>query len=303
MMLADIDSLAPEEVRRLVTGRHLQDTGWLVGETVAGVFEHPSLRTRSALAKASFALGALPVFFVGDEVGIDRRESAEDVARLLAEHHRAIAARLRSHEVFVRMAKVADALDVPIINLLTDRAHPTQAIADCITICEELSATTPEDCGTIRVVYLGDANNVARSLAKAALAMGMQVVISSPPGHSFGPPDLEELAAWGERCQARHVVEVVTEPREAVEGADVLYTDAWVSMGEEGKDVDAFVPYRLDEELVKRAPEARIMHCLPAHRGQEITDAVIDSAQSLVWRQARNRVVAMRRILELVGEG
>jgi len=120
------------------------------------------------------------------------------------------------------MAKVADALDVPTINLLTDRAHPTQAIADCITIYEELSATTPEDCETIRVVYLRGANNVARSLVKAALAMGMQVVITSPPGHSLEPPDLEELAAWGERCQARHVVEVVTEPREAVEGADVL---------------------------------------------------------------------------------
>jgi len=303
MMLADIDSLAPEEVRRLVTGRHLQDTGWLVGETVAGVFEHPSLRTRSALAKATFGLGGLPVFFVGDEVGIDRRESAEDVARLLAEHHSAIAARLRSHEVFGRMAKVTEALDVPIINLLTDRAHPTQAIADCITICEELSLSAPEDCASIRVVYLGDANNVARSLAKAALAMGMQVVISSPLGHSFDEEDVAELAAWGARCQSPHEVAYVREPREAVDGADVLYTDAWVSMGEEGKDVDALVPYRLDEELVKRAPEARIMHCLPAHRGQEITDRVIDSEQSLVWPQARNRVVAMRRILELAGEG
>lgn len=278
-----------------------------IGATMAGVFEHPSLRTRSAFAGAAYAVGALPVFFVGDEVGIDTRESAEDVAHLLCEHHQLIGARLRSHETFQRMAQVALEYRRPLVNLLTDWAHPTQAIADLITIVERLNINLREPMPNLRIAYLGDANNVARSLVKAATAVGWDVTVAAPEGHQFGVEDLASFETFRQLCKSEARVELTDDPSAAVREAQVLYTDVWISMGanEYGSDkvLDEFRRFAIDEKLLLSAPEdAFVMHCLPAHRGMEIAASVIDSERSAVWAQARNRLVAMERLFRLISE-
>ncbi|MGC9156252.1 MAG: ornithine carbamoyltransferase, partial [Ferrimicrobium sp.] len=273
-----------------------------VGATMAGVFEHPSLRTRSAFAGAAYAVGALPVFFVGDEIGIDTRESAEDVAHLLCEHHQLIGARLRSHDTFVRMAEVAMAYGRPMVNLLTDWAHPTQALADLITIVEHLGVEPGAPLPSLRIAYLGDANNVARSLTKAAIAVGWDITIAAPNGHQFGVEDVASFATYRKLCGTESRVELTDDPSAAVREARVLYTDVWVSMGETGT-TEPFEGFAIDEELLLSAPaDAFVMHCLPAHRGMEIAASVIDSERSVVWAQARNRLVAMERLFRLISE-
>ncbi|WP_276937682.1 ornithine carbamoyltransferase [Ferrimicrobium acidiphilum] len=278
-----------------------------IGATMAGVFEHPSLRTRSAFAGAAYAVGALPVFFVGDEIGIDSRETAEDIAHLLCEHHQLIGARLQHHETFRRMAEVALEYRRPLINLLTDWAHPTQAIADVITIVERLKIDLREPIPNLRIAYLGDANNVARSLVKAATAIGWDVTVAAPAGHQFGVDDLASFETFRRLCKSEARVELTDDPSAAVREAQVLYTDVWVSMGADGYGangaVDEFRGFAIDEKLLLSAPEdAFVMHCLPAHRGMEIAASVIDSERSAVWAQAKNRLVAMERLFRLISE-
>jgi len=276
------------------------------GQTMAGIFEHPSLRTRSAFAGAAHRVGALPVFFVGDEVGIDQRESAEDVAHLLAEHHRLIGARLKRHSTFTRMAQVATEYGCPMVNLLTDWAHPTQAIADLITIVHELGVGPGESLPHVRIAYLGEANNVARSLTKGALALGWDITIAAPEGHQFGVDDVASFANYRSLCGSDARLELTDDPSAAVREANVLYTDVWVSMGAESSAAQVMEEFRgfaIDEALLSIAPDdAFVMHCLPAHRGMEIEGSVIDSERSVVWDQARNRLVAMERLFRLIGE-
>ncbi|WP_298338487.1 hypothetical protein [Ferrimicrobium sp.] len=307
---ASVDDLHPEVTELLADqGSPVGDGGSLglgsdqfVGATMAGVFEHPSLRTRSAFAGAAYAVGALPVFFVGDEIGIDSRESAEDVAHLLCEHHQLIGARLRSHRTFVRMAEVARAYERPMVNLLTDWAHPTQALADLITIVEHIGVQPEDPLPNLRIAYLGDANNVARSLTKAAIAVGWDITIAAPNGHQFGIEDVAAFETYRELCGSKARVELTDDPSAAVREARVLYTDAWISMGATGT-TDEFEGFAIDEELLLSAPEdAFVMHCLPAHRGMEIAASVIDSERSVVWAQARNRLVAMERLFWLISE-
>ncbi len=276
------------------------------GQTMAGIFEHPSLRTRSAFAGAANRVGALPVFFVGDEVGIDQRESAEDVAHLLAEHHRLIGARLKRHSTFTRMAQVATEYGCPMVNLLTDWAHPTQAIADLITIVDQLGVGPGASLPHVRIAYLGEANNVTRSLTKAALALGWDITIAAPEGHQFGVDDVASFANYRSLCGSDARLELTDDPSAAVREANVLYTDVWVSMGAKesaAQVMDKFRGFAIDEALLSIAPDdAFVMHCLPAHRGMEIEGSVIDSARSVVWAQARNRLVAMERLFRLIGE-
>jgi ornithine carbamoyltransferase len=287
--LLEIDDLSRQELEELCK-LALVPSGALPpvlgGRGMACVFTKPSSRTRSSTEMAVVQLGGHPVHITGEELGIDVRESAEDVARTLACYHAGICARVHDHEVLERMA----ALDlVPVVNLLSDTGHPLQAVADVVTIRAEL--------GSIRdkvVAYVGDANNVARSLALAVGYLGGEMRIASPPRYGFSTTDADRLAQSG-------VFPVVADrPELAVEGADVIYTDTWTSMGQEGQRSErlkAFEGFGVDTRLMALAPEAIFLHCLPAHRGDEVSASVIDGPRSRVWVQAANRLNAIRAVL------
>ena len=261
---------------------------------VALVFQKPSARTRNSGELAVASLGGHPVSIRADEISIDERESAEDVARTLAAYHAIVAARVFDHAVLERMAV---AVDVPIVNLLSDRAHPCQALADLLTIREVFGTLEGR-----RVAYVGDGNNVAASLAYAAALTGMELVVTSPSGY-----ELDDEVVAGAR-NLGGTIDLVADPHEAVRGVDVVYTDTWTSMGEEAEaDVrrTAFRGWQVDDTLMAEAgPGARFMHCLPAHRGEEVTDAVLDGPASVVWEQAANRMDAKRALFAfLMQEG
>ena len=269
----------------------------LEGKGAALVFEKPSARTRSSTELAVVALGGHPVYIQGAEVGIDRRETAEDVARTLAAFHHVVCARVLDHRVLVRMAAALDAQPgpgrgrpAPVVNLLSDVAHPCQAVADVLTLQQVFG-----DVAGRTVAYVGDANNVWRSLAQAAAMTGMRLRTASPEGYGPDADDLARVARLGGD------VELTTEPDEAVAGADAVYTDVWTSMGSEDEAElrrKAFAGFTVDEELVARAaPHAVVLHCLPAHRGEEITPGVLEGSHSVVWRQAANRMAAMCGLL------
>jgi ornithine carbamoyltransferase len=271
--------------------RPLKDKG------VALFFEHPSARTRNAFEMAVVELGGHPVTIRRDEVGIDSRESAEDVARTLGCYHSVICGRVERHRTLERMAGALSPpeWDVPVVNLLSDLEHPSQAVADLLTI----AAHRPEVAGTT-VCYIGDANNVCRSLMAAAGLAEFRLHVAAPPGYCFSEQDLD----WGRSLGAE--VSVFDDPVEAVEQADVLYTDVWVSMGQQQEAAvrrDALSRFRIDEELVGKAPPgALVMHCLPAHRGEEISAGVLEGKNSVVWEQAANRLTAARGILAYLVE-
>jgi ornithine carbamoyltransferase len=250
---------------------------------VALYFEKPSARTRNSMELAVAQLGGHPVYLQPAELGIGTRESVGDIARTLACYHAIVAARVFDHSVLEQMA----ALDaVPILNMLSGTDHPLQALADLMTIKELVGKLE----GT-RVAFVGEGNNVARSLAEACALAGATFAIASPPGHGF----LETVST------AREVIE----PEVALEGADIVYTDVWVSMG--GADSEErralFEPYRVDEAMMAKAPRAWFMHCLPARRGEEVSAQVIDGPRSAVWRQAENRMHTARgAMLWLLGQ-
>ncbi len=256
----------------------------LAGRGVALLFEKPSARTRHSSEMAVVQLGGHPVTTRGEEVGLDVRESTEDVARTLACYHAAIAARVFEHSKLERMAA---AVDVPVVNLLSDRGHPCQALADLLTIRQVLGSLAGRT-----LAYVGDGNNVARSLAIAGDMVGMHVRVASPPGY--------ELTGTS--------AEVVNDPVTGVKGADVVYTDVWASMGQEDEAAErrrAFAGFTVDEALMAAAADDAIfLHCLPAHRGEEVSEAVLEGSRSHIWRQAENRMHALRGLLvHLLGDG
>ncbi|HVT41869.1 MAG TPA: ornithine carbamoyltransferase [Acidimicrobiales bacterium] len=270
----------------------------LTGQGLALLFEKPSARTRNATEMAVVDLGGHPVYIQGSEVGLDTRETAEDVARTLACYHRVLCARVFDHAVFVRMAAALErsGFDVPLVNLLSDDAHPCQVVADVLTMREVL--------GPLRgrtVTYIGDANNVSRSLAKAALLEGMEVRIAAPEGYAFSGEDLSAWQAFADTVGRGGSVQQTDDPAQAAKGAAALYTDVWTSMGQEEEAADrlaAFAGFTIDEALVEQAADdAVVLHCLPAHRGEEITAGVLEGPRSVVWRQAAHRRTAMRGIL------
>jgi len=278
----------------------------LAGRGAALVFEKPSARTRSSTELAVVALGGHPVYIQGPEVGIDERETAEDLARTLACYHSVLCARVIDHTTLVRMATVFEGDDgedrsfpvpVPVVNLLSDRSHPCQALADLLTMRQVFGVVEGRT-----IAYIGDANNVWRSLALAAAMTGIRVRTASPDGYEPDADDLARVARLGGD------IEVASDPMEAATGADVLYTDVWTSMGQEEEGElrrKAFAGFTIDDDMVGRAaPDAVVLHCLPAHRGEEITGAVLDGPRSVVWRQAANRMHAVRGLLAwLLGPG
>jgi ornithine carbamoyltransferase len=223
------------------------------------------------------------------------------VARTLGCYHRVLCARVFDHRLFGRMIGALDrsGFEVPVVNLLSDAAHPCQAVADVITMREVIGPLAGRT-----LAYVGDANNMARSLAKAALLEGMEVRLASPSGYTFPPEELAALQVFADRAGRGGAVQLTDDPAQAAKGAAALYTDVWTSMGQEeerAKRLAAFAGYTIDEALVEQAAsDAVVLHCLPAHRGEEITDAVLEGPQSVVWRQAAHRRTAMRGILAWV---
>ncbi|HET9543151.1 MAG TPA: ornithine carbamoyltransferase [Acidimicrobiales bacterium] len=283
--LLEIDDLTKDELFEVIAlALDPNPPQVLSRKGMALVFQKPSARTRNSMEMAVKDLGGHPVTIRAEEVSIDQRESAEDVARTLACYHAAIGARVFDHSVLERMAKVAW---VPIINLLSDDAHPLQAVADLLTMADEFG-----DLNGRTLAYVGDGNNMCRSLALAATLAGMQVRVASPPGYALSEVDVDRIAALGV------APELLDRPEEAVAGVDVVYTDVWTSMGQE-TEVEArrkaFEGYMVDERLMALAAERSIfLHCLPAHRGEEVSHEVLDGDRSRVWRQAENRMHAAR---------
>ncbi len=299
--LLDIDDLDPaawDEVLALsVQSPPVQH---LAGEGVALLFEKPSARTRNSTEMAVVDLGGHPVYIQGAEVGIDTRETAEDVARTLACYHRVLCARVFDHGLLLRMAAALErgGFGVPVVNLLSDAAHPCQAVADVITLREVLG---PEPLAGRTLAYIGDANNMSRSLAKAGLREGMEVRIASPAGYGFGDVEVQALRAEAERIGRGGSVQMTDDPQQAAKGASALYTDVWTSMGQEEERtarLRAFEGFTVDDDLVAdAADDAVVLHCLPAHRGEEISELVLEGPRSVVWRQAAHRRTAMRGVL------
>ncbi len=284
----DIDELSKDELEHVLDlSSQPATTAPLGGRGMALLFEKPSARTRNAMEMAVVQLGGHPMYIRPDELGLDVRETVEDVTRTFACYHDLLGARVFSHSTVERMA----ALDViPVVNLLSDKSHPMQALGDLLTMRSELSVLEDRT-----ITFIGDANNVALSLAKAAGLAGMRFRLAGPPGYSFSTDDIDEINASGAE------VEIFRSPYEAVADADVVYTDTWASMGKEDETearVDAFQEFRVDTNLMSAAGEKAIfLHCLPAKRGNEVTDEVLDGAQSRVWVQAENRMHSARGLL------
>jgi ornithine carbamoyltransferase len=251
----------------------------LAGQGVALMFAKPSARTRNSMELAVAQLGGHPVYIQAEEVGLGDRETAEDIARTLACYHRVIAARVKDHGHLEQMAAATEA---PILNLLSDTDHPLQGLADLLTVKQLVGRLEGA-----RIAYVGDGNNnVAKSLAEGCVLTGAQLTIASPEEFQLAAPP-------------EGVVQV-TSPAEAVAGAQIVYTDVWVSMGqaeETARRNEALAPYQVDEALMALADDAWFMHCLPARRGEEVDAAVIDGPRSAVWRQAENRMHTARGAL------
>ena len=284
----DVDDLEPSELARILNlATDPNPPQVLAGKGAALLFEKPSARTRSATEMAVVQLGGHPVYIGAAEVGLDGRESVEDVTRTLACYNAVIGARVFAHSTVERMAAVSA---VPIVNLLSDLAHPTQAVADLLTVRAALGHLEG-----LALAYVGDANNVARSLVYAAGLSGMAVRIASPEGYGFSESTLRRMRGRG--CEPVQV----TNPVQAVRGAQVVYTDVWASMGQEqeaDKRREDFAGFTVNRTLMAQAaPDALFLHCLPAHRGEEVEAAVIDGPRSRVWPQATNRMHAARGLL------
>ncbi|HMF04590.1 MAG TPA: ornithine carbamoyltransferase [Acidimicrobiia bacterium] len=294
----EVDALTPDRLRALLDRAHAwkKDPGavpaLLAGRGAALLFEKPSARTRASTEMAVVGLGGHPIYIRPDEVGLGVRESVEDVARTLAAYCSILAARVFDHATLEAMAA---AVDVPVVNLLSDRAHPCQALADVLTLREHLGSLDGR-----RVVFVGDGNNVAASLAFASALCGVELTVASPPGYELDDDVVERARNLG------GAIDVVVDPYEAVKGADAVYTDVWTSMGQEDEAATrlaAFRGYQVDADLMTAAgDQAVFLHCLPAHRGEEVSADVIDGPASLVWEQAANRMDAVRALFaELVG--
>ncbi len=264
----------------------------LAGRTMALIFEKASLRTRVTFEVGIVQLGGRAVYLSGAEIGLGTRESVADVARNLARWVDGIAARVYAHATIETLARHAT---VPVINGLSDSEHPCQALADFFTLWER-----GVDIGAMRLAWIGDGNNVCHSVILLGALLGASTVVACPPGYEPAPRVLDAARRLGGR------VEVTEDARKAAVGADVIYTDVWTSMGQEAERVrrqEAFSRYQVNETIVGFAkPSVLVMHCLPAHRGEEITDAVLDGPHSIALDQAENRLHAQKAvILTLLG--
>ncbi len=292
-----IRDFSPEEVRQLLTlaadmkARPGQFAESLKGQTLAMIFEKPSLRTRVSFDVGIHQLGGFSLYLSPAEINLGKRESIPDVARNLERMVQGIMIRTFAHAIVEEMAKYAH---VPVINGLTDYSHPCQAMADYLTVQEVKGRTEG-----IKLAYVGDGNNVAHSLMFGGARLGVSVAIVTPKGYE----PAEDAVCWtqeeGRKTGAKLLL--TNDPDEGVRDADVIYTDVWASMGQEA-EAEArkrvFLPYQVNERLVAKAkPDVIFMHCLPAHRGEEVTNEVIDGRGSVVFQEAENRLHAQKAIM------
>jgi ornithine carbamoyltransferase len=295
-----ITDVSSEELRRLIRraaafkSRRALGRRLLAGRTVALVFQKPSMRTRVAFEVAVLELGGSVIYLGQDDIQLGKREPVKDVARVLSGYVDGIVVRTFAHRDAEEFATYAR---VPVINGLSDAVHPCQAVADLATMEQEAGRLKG-----LRAAYVGDGNNVLHSLAQGCAVLGVHLAVATPPRYRPDP------AIWREALRRAAASGAVltwgTDPRRAVRGARVVYTDVWASMGQEAERaarVSAFRGYQLNEGLLKHAaPGCRVMHCLPAHRGEEITDELMESRRSLVFQQAENRLHAHKAVLELL---
>ena len=266
----------------------------LSGKTVALLFEKPSLRTRASFDVGLHQMGGHGLYMGPDEVGLGRRERVSDVARVLSRYVDCVVARVNSHS---SLQELAEAGSVSVVNALSDLEHPCQALADLQTIYQHKGGFRG-----LKVAYIGDGNNVARSLCLAAASVGASFTIAAPPGYGLDDETLE--AARSRAASAGGEVSSVFDPVQGVAGADVVYTDVWTSMGQEGESEarrSAFAGYTVDRELLSMAAEGAIfMHPMPAHYGEEVPEGMLEHPQSVAYDQAGNRLHAQKAALELV---
>jgi len=258
----------------------------LKGKVVALLFEKPSTRTRVSFEAAVHQLGGYPIFLSSKEIQLARGESLEDTARVLSRYVQAVIIRTYEHDKLVKFAATSDA---PVINALSDLLHPCQAMADYYTLWQK------KRLDNIKFAYVGDGNNVCNSLILGAAKLGIKMVVATPEDYQPDPSILKKVE------DKKANITITTSPLEAVKGADVVYTDTWVSMGKEDEKKlreKIFKPYQVNRSLLSLAkPDVLVMHCLPAHRGEEITDEVMDGKNSIVFEQAENRLHVQRAIL------
>ena len=262
----------------------------LEGKMLAMIFEKQSLRTRISFETGIFQLGGSSMF-LGSEVGFGKREATKDFSEVLSSMVDVIVFRAMRHESVVEMAKYATC---PVINALTDQAHPCQALADVMTVKEVFGKTQG-----LKIAWVGDANNVASSLVRAAAKLGIAVSVAAPAGYQFASDTADNLG--GAASVEGFSLELTDDPAVAVAGAHAVYTDVWVSMGQEAEEAErkkVFAPYRVDARLMQKArKDAIFLHCLPARRGQEVTDEVMDSPQSRIVQQSENRLHSQKGLL------
>jgi ornithine carbamoyltransferase len=267
----------------------------LRGQTLAMIFEKPSLRTRTSFEMAMRRLGGESLYLSAHEVQMGEREPVKDVARVLSRMVQALAVRTYRHETVIEMADYAS---IPVVNALSDDEHPCQALADLLTLRERFGSLRG-----VRLAYVGDGNNIARSLAYACVMAGVDLVVASPEGYALPRETLERASA----LKGAGTVTMLTDPHMAVRDAAVVYTDVWASMGQEAEAAERaehFRDYQVNAALMASAPrDALVMHDLPAHRGEEITDEVIESANSVVFDQAENRMHAQQAVLAALLSG
>ena len=293
--LLALRSLSPDDVRRLIDRAKAKAPSRALAGKAVGIFlEKASTRTRVSFEVAIAQLGGHPVFLPAQEIQLGRGETVADTARVLSRYLDALVIRTFGQD---RLEEWAHHATIPIINGLTDSHHPCQILADLLTIDEKKGRLT----GLV-VAYVGDGNNVAHSLLEGCAMMGMTCRIAAPAGYQ---PDAE-VVKWAEVQAAKTGggIQVGDDPRAAVRGADVLYTDVWTSMGQEAeasKRVGVFRQYQINADLLRLAkPDAIVLHCLPAHRGEEITDDVMEGPQSVIFDQAENRLHVQKAILEML---
>ena len=292
-----IDDLSPDELVHLLEQAEAVKSDpatWsdrLRGKQVALIFEKPSTRTRVSFEVAVTSMGGHPIVLRADELQLGRGETIEDTGRVLARYVDAIVVRTFGQD---RLERLADAANVPVVNALSDFSHPCQCLADLLTLREKKG-----ELSGVKLGYLGDGNNVAHSLMFGGAKTGMEVVVACPAGFEPFPQVLERSQEIGGETGGR--VSVTSDPLAAAAGADALYTDVWTSMGQEGEEEArraALEPFQVNEELISVAKDdVAVMHCLPAHRGEEISPDVMDGPRSIVWDQAENRLHAQKALL------
>ncbi|WP_036223633.1 ornithine carbamoyltransferase [Mesoaciditoga lauensis] len=297
--IVSIDDLSREELIQLIdTSMRLKDELYvgqshevLHGKTLGMIFEKPSLRTRVAFETAMTQLGGHAIYLGPNDIKLGKRETTEDIARVLSSMVNVIMARVFAHKTVEDLAKYSK---VPVINALSDFEHPTQIVGDMLTIKEKFGGFNG-----LKLSFIGDGNNVAHSLMLAGAKLGMHVVVASPKGYEPSQKVLDRCAEISKETGAK--VEALNDPQQAAENADVIYTDVWASMGQEDEAEERkriFAPYQVNSKLMSSAkPTAIFMHCLPAHYGDEVTEEVGHGPQSAIFQEAENRLHSIKAML------